>query len=156
LHVRVVDGYQSEAVAALQCELDRSGRDPLRDVEACRAWLRLVGLRHRGSGVQHDPQCQRTLSFGLAHEVPVGTREQFPVDLAQVIAGLIAPVLRELQAAAALLAGVQAMAVRGRAEACLQPQWPQAREHLGWKCDQARFLRAREAGAGPARSRHRY
>src|SRR5690606_20395368 len=88
---------------------------------------------------QHDPQRQRAFALGFAHEVAVGAGEQFPVDLAQVVAGFVAAVLRKLQATAALLAGMLAVAMACGTQPHLQPQWPQACQHLRWYRDHARF-----------------
>jgi hypothetical protein len=79
--------------------------------------MRLVGLRHRGAGIDQDPHGQRAVAFGLADEVAVGARVKLPVDLAQLVARLVGAVLRELQAGAAAAAVVLAEAVAAGREA---------------------------------------
>ena len=87
-------------------------------------------------------------ALGFAHEEAVRARVQFPVDLAQLVAGLVGAVLRELQAGAALRFAVTCPATRASCSA--MPASPArhasaARRDWWWIFDPRCSLRARAA-----------
>ena len=102
---------EAEAVALAQRKLDCAGGDRFRGVELREFGTRGVALRHRCARVDHEPDRQRTVAFGFAHEVAIRARIEFPVDAARFVAGLVRAVLREFESGAAAAADVLAETV---------------------------------------------
>ena len=77
-----------------QQERDR-GRDTL-GVFALGEPRGIAAPVHRPAHVEHDGRAQIRFLFVLLHEPLVGPREHFPVDVPQIVAGLVGAMLREL------------------------------------------------------------
>src|SRR4029077_17030310 len=95
-----------------------------------------VGLFHRCAGVDDDPYRQRAVAFGLAHEIAIGARIEFPVDAAWFVTGLVRAVLREFQTGAATATRVLAETIPAGAMARAKTQILQPRADIGGnQCD---------------------
>ena len=106
---------QAEAVALAQRQFGDAGGQRLARRPGATSRARRVVLRHRRAGIDQQPHRQRAFALGLAHEEAVRARVELPVDLAQLVAGLVGAVLRELQPGAAAAAVVQADALHADA-----------------------------------------
>src|SRR5690606_23001383 len=83
-----------------------------------------------GAGIHQHPHCKWALAFGIAHEQAVTASIQFPVDPARLVAGLVVPVLRELQPGTALTAAMQAETTPAGGTARTDPEPAQLAAHL--------------------------
>src|SRR5262249_15364095 len=127
---------QAEAIALPERKLDRARGDRLRGVELAPFGTRGVGLRHRCARVDDEPDRERALALGFAHEIAVGARIEFPVDAARLVAGLVRAVLRELEAGAAAPARVLAESVAAGAVARAKAKVFQSRADISRdQCD---------------------
>ena len=102
-------GVQPDEIALRLRDQGQRGGERARGVELAqtRVWAGRVGVLHGGRGVEEQAHRDRRFDLALAHEITVGTREEFPVDVTWLIAGLVGAVLRELPRQPRLTARVQ-------------------------------------------------
>ena len=99
---------QADLIALRGGEQRERGGEGAGEIELRQAGVGSVGVAHGGGGVEDQADADGRFDLALAHEVPVGTRVEFPVDVAWLIAGLVGAVLGKFARHARLPAGVQA------------------------------------------------
>src|SRR5688572_17984124 len=97
--------HEGEGVALAEGEQRERGREHAPEGELRDAVLLVP---HRVAGIEHDAHGHRRLGLGFAHEVAVRPREEPPIEPAEVVAGLVAAVLAELEPGALQPARVHA------------------------------------------------
>src|SRR5690348_12791007 len=113
---------ETKTIALPQCEFDRARSDRFRGIELAPCGLRRIALRHRCARVDDDPDRQRAVALGLAHEIAIRAREQFPVDASRFVAGFVRAILNEFEAGSSAATRVLSESVATRAITRTQAQ----------------------------------